>query len=568
MLTNLKVVGIKTSGVLIRRNVTAPQSGVIMFLATMDIQKLVTTHMISFLCEADLTYGTIKQYLIDKAPISSVHFKLAQFISQEKTKNLREVRQRLEDQAFNNQIQEDEKEKELEQIQQRDIKQEQTRLKKDLNGIPKQIATHQKVCLLMQSELNQLNAMQHYTKQPIKQSDQTMTRIVLLKKKLFEHEVKILNLTQHQTIIESKLHELTVQSNRIKRHQSERKFRAQARVGYSTSTEGIHNTLSVKNSEQLIKNIETQTSSLESKASHLISEAETINYGTYIEQLQLNSSKIHLKSAEIDALAPLLKYVKLYLDAESQANMIESTLNTKRNSISNQWKKLNQLKAKLSELKNSKLSTQNSQLLQTGDELKPKYEKLTQLNQRLKYATYIAFFVTLSSTVPLILTWVGIIPLVTSAAVLYSLVSIPPSLSLLTTIALAISTLVYYFKAQQTDTLIKTQEQTLENNVNQMRRNENEIKTMLKFSIPTAERQIEKDEQLRDTLDLQLKECKSKAQTYLDKVKSVEPVSGITTSIFETNTTAEKNVAKKPTEDGEDEVSELEEETSPSLSIH
>lgn len=509
-----------------------------MLLSNLNIQDLVTEHLLNYITQHDFSFQELKQNIINKAPISQVQSKIITILSDYKKQDLAEVQKNIEQQAYKTQLIDDEKEKEYETKKNLNAHQEKATLNQELNDIPKQIREHEDQCIHLLSKINQLRkeipietVHQHHTSSNISphlvSQNDSIPIINPLEKKLLDHELKINTLTQRLLIINSKLQDINRKIKKYTTHQIERQFREQARIGYNTTGEGIFDTLSVKNKEHLRKNTQTQNSAMEKKLAVLIKDSEQINYPIYFDQLLNQLPKLNLPGQETDALRHLFKFMDHHFNYEHQAVSIGEKLKIKRSSISSKLAKLYQSYQQLNILKQScpNLTNTNEQLTDYNKELKPTKEKNTLLSQRLGNATLILLATTFLLFIPLILVYGGVIPLFLTPALVFTLFSVPPAIALLATLSLGIAAIVFYYKAHSLDSLINANTQTISDNTNQIIRNSLELDALEKQTIPLDEKQIKKDELIRDTLNEEFIYNKKLAEQYLNQAKTIEPIS-------------------------------------------
>lgn len=509
-----------------------------MTLVHVDTHQLVSDQMLVFIKNSSLTFEGIRKLLLNKGIIPSVQSKVIEEIDQLKDSSFYEVQQRLEQQAFKLQESEDLKEHEDEHHRHQKIQCEIITLKQELDTIPNDKLSHQKQCISIQAQLNELKQKKQDPK-----SDAIENEINALKKSLIEHEFKFLDLTHRQTAIEMKIHDLKIEAKTILNHELNRKSRKQARIGYNASTEGIFDTLSSTNSKQLKNNLHSQRQALDKKAKELADDAEKINYATFLDQLQHHLNELTISENEKEALKNIIKFMRLHLDTELEIFQMESLITNKRSSLAKQAEKLHMLQLRISELEHNKpkLLEQNSTLADQVKTLKPALMETTEHLKRLKISTWILLALSLLVMIPLLLYVFGWISALASTAISYALLASPPMLLWLTTVALGITTSVFYFKNTSLDGIIKSAEQVIDNNLNQIKKEQGDLTLLSLSTLPHLTRQITKDENIRDQLLPQLETKRLISREYFEKAASITPVTTVT-GIFTKKPSKEHNI--------------------------
>ncbi|HHL3491744.1 TPA: Dot/Icm T4SS effector LegC3/PpeA [Legionella pneumophila] len=554
----------------------------IMFLANCNIEEVVTEHIKQFLADEELSFSGLKDLILSKAPIPWIHSSVTATLLKSRNSDKTEVKKNLEQQAYKAQLAEDKIQKEQDDAEALKDKKLKEILTRELNHIPTQISEQQTELRLLHYKLERLfesqakvDVIQHPDSplKKIKSSSSDSASIERLQRSINEREIKIQSLFEQEINNKIKLNEIEKRTNIRSQHHTKRVKRAQARIGYNSTGEDVLSTLSGKNQSLLLRSIQKQHHALEKKCSDLIQEADQINYPLFVEELQkfLNKKNRNLSSQEIEALKSIIKFIKQHLEFEHEAINTQSSLHIKKQSISSQIVKLRELQNKLKTLKNNNphLTAVNEELISRNLELSAMKEHHANLRHRLGTPALLLFGLTFLFSIPLILTISGVIPFFIAPALLYILVSAPPTILLLSTIGVGIAAIVFSFKMHSNESAIKSNLQAIETNSNQMSRNSQNLKSLETLTIPTLDMQIKKDENLRDQLMLSLQKLQRQAAQAFQKAKEVECLSYANSSLLNSSNTQSNDTSlsshseesDKALNDSNDSLEEVKEET-------
>ncbi|HAT7769511.1 TPA: kinectin 1 [Legionella pneumophila] len=554
----------------------------IMFLANCNIEELVTEHIKQFLADEELSFSGLKDLILSKAPIPWIHSSVTATLLKSRDSDKTEVKKNLEQQAYKAQLAEDKIQKEQDDAEALKDKKLKEILTRELNHIPTQISEQQTELRLLHYKLERLfesqakvDVIQH-PDSPLKKTKSSSSHsasIERLQRSINEREIKIQSLFEQEINNKIKLNEIEKRASVRSQHHTKRVKRAQARIGYNSTGEDILSTLSGKNQSILLRSIQKQHHALEKKCSDLIQEADQINYPLFLEELQrfLNKKNRNLSSQEIEALKSVIKFIKQHLEFEHEAINTQSSLHIKKQSISSQIVKLRELQNKLKTLKNNNphLTAVNEELISRNLELSAMKEHHANLRHRLGTPALLLFGLTFLFSIPLILTISGVIPFFIAPALLYILVSAPPTILLLSTIGVGIAAIVFSFKMHSNESAIKSNLQAIETNSNQMSRNSQNLKSLETLTIPTLDMQIKKDENLRDQLMLSLQKLQRQAAQAFQKAKEVECLSYANSSLLNSSNTQSNDASlsshseelEEALNDSNDSLEEVKEET-------
>ena len=554
-----------------------------MLLANLSVQGFVTEQVNAYLTKNKLTFLILKEHILSKAPIPPVHLSIIETLTAYKKTDQKEAQEKLEKQAYKNQLAEDEKQKKQEHSAALNDEELKEKLTRELNHIPTQLNSYETESTLLKIQLAKLlevipvvevtprdTSHHHEHPSPYPQEHQhqhqnqhehqviiekpvphaeTDHAINRLKKSILEYDVKTIALTEQKKTIQKKLRSIEERARARLTTHLERVSREQAISEYNRSKNKIMNTLSPENQLLLSRGIQKQYKFLEQQCEDLIKETEQINYIFFIEQLHDHLNKNKYTSSEIEAINAILKSIKKHLQFEHKAASIQDNIEKKKQLINSQRVRLQGLQEKLHQLMddNPSLTSNNEQLNARNKELGFTLEYNNELRQSLGTPALLLLALTFLFVIPLILIFNGIIPLFLAPALLYTLFAIPPALLFIATLVTGISAAVYAYKAYSNQSEIDINQQTIQNNTNQMNRNTQDLQTLQKHTIPNLEEQIRNDGLTSAILIVSLQEQQNLSKQAFKKATDIEPV-GYATSPF----LSEKN--KRPYGINEDET--------------
>lgn len=547
-----------------------------MLLIDEKIQEIVSEQINKYLSGAEFSFSTLKSLILSKAPIPQVHSGIVTTLNKTKQSSRVNVEIALKTQAHKNQLAEDKKQEKTDLAEEDKDNDQKRSLMRELKQIPTKINNYETECRTLERKLSRLmeKASQTHLKKTGKinlnnSGDPYTAAIDRTRNSLVDFEVKINALLVRQNTIQSELGELETRAQARKERQQKREKRSDARTGYLSTGEGIEDTLSNRNKATLTRNIRDQHYALEKKYSDLIQDSELINFPFFLEELQkhLSKPKAKLSAPDIEALNSLLKLMLQHLEFERQAINTQDSLNKKKQFISSETVKLNSLnnQLKLLERNSPNTSKENQKLKEQNITLTKSMERNTHVRQRMSTPALLLLVLSCMLAIPLILTLSGVIPFFIAPALVYALVITPPALSLLATIALGITAIVYTYKANSNDSAIKSNQQSIETNINKMERNAQNLKTLSNITIPNLEAQIKKDEAARDNLIDSLKNSQEQAAQTLIRAKTIEPISFANTPFLNEDKNNQLKTPTRPHPDEDpDESTDLELEDSSS----
>lgn len=509
---------------------------VIMSLINCNVQNLVTEQIQLYLSRNDFNFIELKTLLLSQTPVSQIHSKIIDLLTQYKELDQSQVKKALETQAYKQQISEDEhqKKQDLEQEAKDDFTKKQ--LSKKINQLPSQLNHYESQIRIFELKLADLmrNAPNSKIAQNKPPNTSTpayktyLSSIEKVKSAILTSEMKIRSLLVEQHTLTTQLKEIETRINERALRDRLRLKRAQARTGYASTGEAITDTLTLKNQTQLSKTIATQQTALEKKCELLIQNAAKINYTTFINAIEnsLLQSQLTLKAKDCDALQTCIKFLKQHLDFVNQARGIEENLNLQKQRIKTKIIHLKKLNTKLNSLNqtNPNVSKSNELLLAQNEELTKKKNAHESTNNKLSTPALFLLALSCLLSIPLILTFCGIIPFFMAPTLVYTLVAVPPALVFATTISLGISSLVYSYKAAGDKKEIETNLNTLETNKATMQDNSETINQLQVITIPKLKIEIIQEEELKEQLALSLKKLQNKASDAFKQAQETKPI--------------------------------------------
>lgn len=489
-----------------------------MLLTKLDIQGTLSQKTDDYLTTTEFTFSTLKNHLLNKAPIPQIHSTMVFLITQAQDADKVEVQSTLEKSAYNEELAVDEQAEQREKSEASKDEESKARMTRELTHIPTEIESFESECAELRLKLARLESgKRHHPSE----NTATIERLIAT---ITVKEFKIQKLHQKKRSTQNELQKIESRAEvRIQNH-VQRYKREQARITYKTSGTGLLETLSKQNRSLLLHSIQRQHDELEKKCAHLIAQAEEINYSFFLEQLTLHVQKMKLPPHDLLALNHVLKYIKQHLNYEKEIAATQNGLNKKRAVIKSHLERLQKLQAQLETLQASTphLTTQNETLATQNKQLTHLQLENSNYSRELSTPALLLFAITLMSTIPLILKLSGVITV--SIPLLTSLLVVMPVLLLATTVCLTVASLIYHFKANSNEALIKKHMLTIEDNKRQMEKNSKNHHNLQTLTIPNLEAQIKKEETDRDNLLNSLKQSQDLSQQSFRNALAIEPI--------------------------------------------
>lgn len=497
-----------------------------------DIQEYLENQIVDYLTHNQFTFDQLKTYITSKAPIPEIQNRCAHFLINNQKQDAVSVKKALEKQAFKKQIAEDEQEA-------KDIRQEEIQDKKSREHLTRKIKTIHTLIETYESEKNEkhqelmavvgskmLNLMGSNAAEK-KNSGDKKKKIESLRASIQKIDQKIKEQSIQLKSIRLELRDINNRQAKREELTQQHAQRQQARIGYETTGERILDTLSTARRAQLLKGIQEQHSALDLKFSkNLRDEAEALSFGLFLKILPLQMKHLNLTEAEKDALRICLNWVNKHLQYEQQLITIQDSLKHKKQALSSEITKLHSYSEKSNKLHQNtpELIEGNKNLASQNIELKQALEQQLILRKNLGNASLLCLALTFVFSIPVILAYCGVIPFFIAPVFLFLLVSTPPALLLLATLALGISSLVFNAKAHTSESLFQLNVHTIKINNQQIKKNSDALVNLQKATIPSLKKQMKKDEDLRDNLTTSLQDMQKLSEQALKQAKEIKVV--------------------------------------------
>jgi hypothetical protein len=329
--------------------------------------------------------------------------------------------------------------------------------------------------------------------------------------------------------INSRVAQIQQQAQQRYQNRVQHNIRLQARMDLEQHKPGItlYNTLSAYNKTQLTKKIHNSNEALEAKSKALIAQAAQQNYSVFMQQLELSLNSLKLSAAEIEALRHTIKFMNRHFKQVKAASGIQSELTQINHSIASLQAKVQRDNARVESLlhANPSLTQQNASLTAKNTELSITQQGNHKSRDKFITPTWILASIALVTCIPLFLTIGGVIPMILAPAVLYTLMSIIPTLSLLASIGTGITALVFAIKEKLNHDEQQGNIKTININNAQMGLNDQERVQLQTTTIPSCLREINENTHQKARLEHLLAEQSSLAEQSLHQAHCVDPLS-------------------------------------------
>lgn len=348
----------------------------------------------------------------------------------------------------------------------------------------------------------------------------TRQRISFINAELMQLNNQNRRISEELTQIDRRMEEYASRRN-------ERELRLQARLDLANHVAGssVNKTLSPKQQLDLNAKIRLHYDNFDLQCAELIANAEKINYSIFINQLEDHLKKTSLTDQEKRALNQSLTLIKQHLAYENEAEIIQRSLNEVQTTLSNDRKKLGLSNSKLNKLKqtNPHLARINEELAAQNIEQQALCIENKLTRDKLTTPTLIAVGTTVLASIPLALTLAGVIPFFIAPTLLFTLVSLPPALLLVTTLGLGIAAITYAVKASLNENTIENNQNTIDQNRSQMVDNISATEQLERATIPELTRAIARGELEQHNLEQSLQQKQMQAEQALQQAKEVTP---------------------------------------------
>ncbi|KGP63610.1 type IV secretion protein Dot [Legionella norrlandica] len=519
-----------------------------MSLASYDVKQELIKLTKNFL-SIDHPFTELKDLLVNKKPIHLIHNQIAGQLSQIKNLDDLAITSRLEENAYQQQIKEDEEEK------RRDIEE----MRQDLRQKNKMTDELQSIKALKEQYDRQLLVYTHVHSHPdtpvVHQHPSQPVPVTLLNPNSHVHthleaslsrqdlERKIEVINRRILVITREFNTLAFREDEREIRRGNREKRLQARLGYVERKTGVTDTLTSVNRENLISNINRERKAIEQQYSSLLLKAEQLSYSIFLEEFERSLQITRRPSQEIEALRTIVRKMKEHLDYQQKAANIQLQLNRTVQAISENNSTLQQLNSKLVSLRlaNPNLTKSNDNLEKENTGLRKLYDNHTKIRNKLIPPALTLSGLSLLFSIPLILTLAGIIPYAIAPAVVFTLVIAPPAILLLAGLGVGIAAITYAVKAYLNKSAIESNRETIENNTKQMSTNRQEIDTLENQTIPTLRQTLLQNEGSQILLTNDLQYAETLAKQALNQAKEVEPYVYSSTPFFKPDVNAQQH---------------------------
>jgi hypothetical protein len=329
--------------------------------------------------------------------------------------------------------------------------------------------------------------------------------------------------------INSRIAQIQQQAQQRYQNRVQHNIRLQARMDLEQHKPGItlYDTLSAYNKTQLTQKINNSNEALEAKSKTLIAQAAQQNYSVFMQQLEVFLNSLKLSAAEIEALRHTIKFMNLHFKQVKAASMIQSELTQTNHSIASLQAKVQRDNVRVESLihANPSLTQQNASLTAKNTELSLTQQENHKSRNKFITPTWILASIALVTCIPLFLTMGGVIPMILAPIVLYTLVSIIPTLSLLASIGTGITALVFAIKEKLNHDEQQGNVKTINLNNAQMGLNDQERIQLQTTIIPSCLREISEKKQQKAKLEHLLAEQSSLAEQSLHQAHCMDPLS-------------------------------------------
>ena len=469
--------------------------------------------------------------VLSKKPITEVQTRINALLLKAETADIEKIKHTLESEAYKNQRSDDERDKEKELVKKAKDEQLKERFNQELKQITSSINHYLEEQQLLVQRVNQFSLPQMALGQ---YSSYSQTNVINQSRySIQQYDIKIHFLSEKRKIIRDKLHVLEQHSELHTQKEQARAIRKQAGIAYQNTQENIEASLSEKNKELLRKNLNAHIQSLSKKRGQLRSESERLHFSLFLNQLFERLPTMQLKPKDLSAGQALIKLIKQHLQHHNDLLLFQETLNKKKSTISNLLVKLHGLKenTRILAKQNPSVLTTNKQLTEKIKVLNSSLEENSKIQKRLSTSVLLLLGLSCAFSIPFILALNGTLAFLTPV-LLYCLVSIPPALLVLSTIAVGIASLVYFFRVREHNESIKKDKELISSNIKQWSKNELESKELELLIIPALEEQIKKEETKRDELISVLEKTQKLLKETFAQAQQIIPATTDDLSLF------------------------------------
>lgn len=505
-----------------------------MILAQYDVKQHVSQVCKDFLMADTIPFSDLKKYILTYESVAPVHILVSDYLKQAKTADQQEIKAQLELRAYEEQIIEDENAKkqdsdaqaidlqsQTENIGQRDFKvMELARYEMELNAL-----------LLQTQPQPSVHVTHHHGYQ---QPEVVVTpQVPVVDNSRLVREERVRTLQQQINSVRNYISQIDQTLVRINTRNKEREYRRaqrevrlQARIDYLNQNKEISFTLSEDCKSKLVNELQKEYQQLEDQCSALIRKAKEINYSSFVAQVSSYLGKNTRPLQEIEALRKIIQLMEQHLSRTNQVHYLQASLNKVNNTILDNEALVKKINQRVAEFKkeNPILSQKNERLKEEIKLLEDESKEKVTARKRTVLPGLICSALGLITSIPLILTLAGVIPVFIAPTILFSLFAIPPALLLVAALGAGIIALNLTMKNNALLSKIDSNDTSIWRNKQRIQSNEQAINFADKDALTSLERKIKDDGQIKEELTQSLQEAKSASEQALKQADNTEPM--------------------------------------------
>lgn len=514
----------------------------IVSLSSYNVNQQLVNHFNHFLTQT-ISFSTLKSLVLAKKPHKEIHQALLSEIENRTVAEQLAIQKTLEQKALTQQRNEDERAESTEQqlAIQRQVRRPQlllalaahntriSELQLELHAITQKMtpsSSHQHEHPSNSSSHVHTHESSSSASNPSQHHTHPSTSTLSEQAQHIGRQLKAIRFAVSQ--INTELRMLDVADEQAINVRTQQMKRRHARTKLDEGQDGvtIGDALSPSKYKELQEHIRKAHQDIERHSKELINEAFTSNYSIFLQQLELSLVHLACSTEEQEALKDVLKFMKVHLEHVTKTQKIQNDLDRSITTLHTETIHLTQLRAREGELTNA-----HPHLTKKNEALRAENETLTQ-KQKANYAsrdeiltsTLMFAGLALLCSIPLILALGGVLaPMAAAPAILLVLTSITPALSLIASLGLGITALVYGIIGAVQGSQIGTNNKTINRNLATMEENKEEFAKLQTATIPECVNTVAECKKHIDLLNIDLAKEQSLAQEALDQAALCEP---------------------------------------------
>lgn len=506
-----------------------------MFPSEQDVKNQLISYINDYLKHTNLSFTDLKKLITDKKIIDSIHAKLVDFLYAKKNERQQIVKKNHEELAWENQCKEDKQQSEADSIEQLRDNDDYNAYKRNWDRNRNDCTDLENKCGLMIEQIGDIKSqippgslhlqVNNFKELSVIGAAPSLppyaVNQVNANTRLINHYRQIITrLTADNTRISAKFEEITKRAQARKEREKERNERQTARNNYKINKYGLQKTLTQQRQNQLSKSIDEQCQIIEHEYADLINNSLIIHFPLLLQQLKSNQPPI--KANEQEALTIIIGLMEQHLQHEYNYALHSARLTQEAETLLSDEQKLEQIRKDIDVIEQiiSPLTKQNSDINSNSKALSIQYEYCVNLSKNLNYSTLLFLSLTFLTLIPMFLFYGGIIVITPSF-----LLTAPPLLLGLTTVATSIMSSVYSSKAKAI--LVNNRENTftLKSNEETIQTYTNMLKKANSITIPKLDKKIELAKQTQQRLQDQCIKDKQLADDTLNQIQLTFPIS-------------------------------------------